>query len=206
MAVLAEQITTGLIWAMVVFVIGSVLIAFAFGILFMSRYFKYKIKLDIYEKVGDGYQSFAREAKEVIHKVSDMNGKRRTYLLLRVPYKGKNKIDLPASASYIPHGTIFATKKKLNLMFTDGIFAPLHIQQNSPEVLNFNPKDLLRVLDSWDQDYAENLETHKAKPGFWDKYQQFITILSVIGMTMIFWILIFVITTGGGAGSPQQIT
>ena len=192
-------------WAMVTFVTGLVLIGLGMAFLFVYRYMKYKVILDIYEQVGGSFLSFGRQAREVINKVSDQNGKRKTYLLLRVPFKGIKRIPLPDSSKFIPHGTIITTKKKLNLLFTNKVFVPLHIENNSPEVLSYSLEDLPRVLDSWDADYAENLETHKAKPGFWDKYQQFITILSVLGMTMVFWILIFVITRQGIGGGAQLI-
>ncbi len=199
------QATTMILWAMGAFIVGAVLIGGAFIIWFVLRYFTYKIKLDIYEKVGNSYLSFGREAKEVINRIDPVTNKKASYLLLRIPFKGLKKIPIPPSTMFIPHGTIMATKKKVNLLFKDRLFAPLPITENSPESLTFNPADLLSVLDSWDADHQENLETHRAKAGFWDKYQQFITILSVLGLTMVFWIVIFVLTNGGGGGGGGQL-
>jgi len=190
------------IWGMISFMVGGVLIGLGAVIFWVMRTLKYKIKLDIYEKVGGAYLSYGREAVEVINKQTAGSGKRVTHLLLRVPFKGTKKIPLPDSATFIPHGTLLTTKKKLNLLYTNGLFAPLNVVEHSPPELSFNVEDVLTVLQSWDQDFAENLETHKPKATFWDKYQQFITILSVLSMTMIFWILIFVITRQGG---PAQV-
>jgi len=190
------------IWGMVTFVVGGIIIVFVAVLMYVARTFRYKVKLDIYEKVGGHYLSYGREALEVINKQTAGTGKRVTHLLLRVAFKGTKKIPLPDSATFIPHGTMLTTKKKLNLLYTNGLFAPLNVVENSPAALTFNVEDVLTVLQSWDQDFAENLETHKPKASFWDKYQQFITILSVLSMTMIFWILIFVITRQGG---PTQV-
>jgi len=199
------QATTMILWAMGAFIVGTVLVGVSFAFWFLLRYFQYKIKLDIYEKVGGSWLSFGREAKEVINKADPVTGKRRSYLLLRVPFKGQTKIPIPPSTTFIPHGTILTTKKKVNLLFKDRLFAPLPIKEFSDPALSFNSEDLLSVLDSWDADHQENLDTHRAKATFWDKYQQFITIISVLGLTMVFWIVIFVLTNGGTGGGGSQL-
>ncbi len=189
---------TMLMWGMFSFIVGVILLGIGVGVMLLIRHLKYKVKLDIYEKVGGAYMGFGRDAREVINK-PDVKGKRHTFLLLRTPFKGYKKIPLPDSASYVPFASkLVGNRKKLNLLFKDTLFAPLPITENSDPAFNFDTKDLLYILNSWDQDYAENLETHKwGEPTFMDKYGMYVLPFSMI---LIMFVLFFILIQQIGGG------
>lgn len=166
------------------------------------RLLKYRIHVDIYEKVGKTFIGFGDYAREVIHSVQ--GGKEKTYLQLLKGLKGMKRIPLPESATYIP----FGMRKKVNILYRDGIFCEMPIIENSDPAITFEPSKLLRVLQSWDVLSTRNRELHSPKQGFWDKYgNQFMWGLLIFMQFVLFLILIMQLKGGGGSASlPQLIT
>ena len=92
-------------------------------------------------------------------------------------------------------------RKKVNLLYKDGLFFPLPIKQTSNEALSYEPSDMLRVLQSWDADYSENLETHRQGGSFWDKWGVSINLwLLIVVQFILALIVISVIKSPGGGG------
>lgn len=203
---MAEMLQLGLtfiMWAFGAVVVGFFLILFGVVMYFAWRFMRYRIKVDIYEQVGKSFVGFGDLARELVNVLED--GKRKTYLQLLKGLKGKKRIPLPESANYIP----FGMRKKLNLIYKDGLFSPLPIEEHSEPALTFNPMNLLSVLSSWDQDYSENLESYRVNPTFWDRYgNQFMWGFLIIMQFVLFLILIMQTQGGGGGGglpSPIQM-
>jgi len=191
---------TFMIWMGIALAGGVFIIISSIGSYLLWRLMRYKIRVDIYEKVGDkNFICFSDFAREVVN--FDDNGKRKTFLRLLKGLKGMKKIPLPESHVYIPQGM----RKKLNLVYKDSIMTPLPITENSDPQLTFDPKDMLKVLYSWDQDYSENLETHKTGSGFWDRWGNQISWLILIFTQFILFLILITQQSGGGGSLPQVI-
>lgn len=144
---------------------------------------KYKVSVDIYEHVGENTHVGRRDVGREVEETTD--GKRKRFLQL---LKLRKKIGPFASDKFMQ----FGNRKKLDLHLENGIFTPLPVAHNSDPALQFNKTDLLAALQSWDQDYAENLETHRITDmSFFSRHEA--AILSgtmIIMMFVLFFILI----------------
>lgn len=161
----------------------------AFAGLWIFRMLLFKISVNIYEHVGDGNHLGRKDVAKEVDK--DIAGKRTRFIRL---LKGRKSIGPFGSEKFIT----FGVRKHLNLHLQDGIYTPLPVLHNSDPGLTFKKEDLLTALQLWDQDYAENLETHKwGEPGFMDKYGAYVLPFAmIIIMFVLFFILIQEI--GGG--------
>lgn len=187
-----DFILTFLTWAIGATVVTFITVLFAVAGLLFWRWFKYKITVIIYEKVGDAYIAHPNKAYE--HIGLDDAGKRTRSLRLLKKFKGMKKGPLPPSFSFVPT----ARGKLLNIIYRDGIISPLSVQEHSPPELSWNTNDLLRVLDSWDADYVENLETHRQSPSFMDRFGGYIIPATVMFLNFILWLILLTRINGGG--------
>lgn len=188
-------------WTFIALLAGLLLIGMLFFFLWLYRLLKYKVEVHLYEKVGSAYQLRKDVACEVLGQDMSTN-KRRTYLLLRKGFKGLKKLPLPQSSEYIAAGM----RKHINLLFKDGLLSPLPILESNDPTLSWKPEHLLRVLDSWDADYSENLETHKMGQSFWDKWGVSINFWILIVMQFILFLILIMQLKGGQGGQLPDIT
>ncbi len=186
------------LWGAIALIAGFVILLLGVLFIFLWRILRYKIKVDIYEKVGEGFIGYTDLAREVFSK--DENGKRQTFLRLLKGLKGVKKIPLPPSSNYIP----FGMRKKLNLLYKDSLFTPMPIVEHSDPAIFSSTSDLLRVLHSWDSDFSENLETHRGGASFFDKYGNYV-FFGILIMTQFVLFLVLITQLKGGLSMPQVL-
>ncbi len=170
----------------------------AIGGYFLWRLMRYKIKVVIHEKVGDvstWYDDFAREVVR-----TEEGGKIKSYLHLLRGFKGKKRLALPDSITYSPMGM----RKFLQLRYRDGVFLELKVNDAD---LTYEPAAVLKVLQTYSMLTDRNIDLHKPKQGWLDKYGM---MLAVFFPMMMHFVLIIVIIAmlksgGGGGGMPQLI-
>lgn len=161
----------------------------AFFALWVFRTLKFKINVNIYEHIGENNHIGRKDVGKEVEKSKD--GKRLRFIRL---LKGRKSIGPFGSEKFV----MFNTRKQINLHLEDGIYTPLPIAHNSNPAFTFEKGDLLTALQLWDQDYAENLETHKwGEPGFMDKYGMYVLPFSMI---LIMFVLFFILIQQIGGG------
>jgi len=165
----------------ILFLVAMVAILYFVGTQ-LWRVLKYKVKVDIYEHLGeDNHIGRSDLAEEV---TTEKDGKRVSYLKL---LKSHKKAGPFSSDKFMQFGRM----KKIHLHLVDGLFTAMPIKHNSDAGLTFEKSDLLTALQLWDQDYAENLATHNLdNNNFWDKYG---SIMMNGGMILIMFVLFFVL-------------
>ena len=187
---------TVLFWVVMIISLVVLVGVLGFFALWVFRMLMFKINVDIYEHVGNGNHIGHKDVAKEIEKTKD--GKRQRFIRL---LKARKSIGPFGSEKFV----IFGIRKKLNLHFEDGIYTALPITHSSDAGLNFDKNDLLTALQLWDQDYAENLETHKwGEPTFMDKYGMYVLPFSMI---LIMFVLFFILIQqiGGGINVTASI-
>lgn len=196
---LSDLIGQFLVWALGAIFISFIATIVAVGLWFLWKYLKYKIKVTIYEKVGNAYMVHDNKAFEQIQPGSD--GKRQRKIVLQKKFKGIKKGVLPSSITFLPMNR----GKMLNMVYRDGLMMPLPLrEENEPELVS-TTEDVLRVLESWDSDYVDNVETHKKPAGFLEKYGGYIVPFTVMFFNFILWLVLLSQINGGGGGGFQVI-
>jgi hypothetical protein len=103
---------------------------------------------------------------------------------------------LPNSEDFILAGRM----KEINLAYINGFFFPMTPQEHSDPAMTYDLSSVQRAMESWDSDYAENVETHKGNPTFMDKYGNMI-MLGMVLMTQFIFLIIILTQLKGGAGN-----
>ena len=161
----------------------------AFFALWVFRTLKFKIRVTIYENVGENNHVGRKDVGREVEKSAD--GKRVRFIRL---LKARKSIGPFGSDKFV----VFGNTKQLNLHLEDGIFTPLPIAHQSDPAFKFEKSDLLTALQLWDADYAENLETHKwGEPNFMDKYGAYVIPFAMI---LIMFVLFFILIQQIGGG------
>ncbi len=174
--------STIFLWLVIIVLIVVFSVVIFFFALWLWRVLKFKVNVIIYEHIGENQHFGTKEIGQEVNEVHE--GKRRSYLHL---FKSRKKIGPFGSDAF----SLFGTRKHLNLHLENGIYTPLPIAHSSSAALKFEKGDLLTALQLWDQDYAENLETHKlGQGGFWDKYGSFVMPFAMI---LIMFVLFFIL-------------
>ena len=176
-------------WVVIIIFMVVLVGVLGFFALWVFRTLKFKVRVTIYEHVGQNNHVGKKDVGREVEKTD--GGKRVRFIRL---LKARKSIGPFGSDKFV----VFGNNKQLNLHLEDGIFTPLPIAHNSDPSFNFEKSDLLTALQLWDQDYAENLETHKwGEPSFMDKYGNFVMPFAMI---LIMFVLFFILIQQIGGG------